>query len=74
MVKSEGILYALTPAGESSGSISDRLMLAWSRYMLRSDSLYHQQAGTPILMRDDGRHLYVKVGSRESKYIAIEAR
>ena len=31
-------------------------------------------AGTTVLLRDDGRHLFDKVGSRESKYIAIEAR
>jgi hypothetical protein len=74
MVKSEGILYALTPAGATSGSFAERVMLAWSRALSRNDSLYHQQPGTPLLLRDDGRHLFVKVGSRESKYIAIEAR
>jgi hypothetical protein len=74
MVKSEGILYALTPAGTTSGSIAERVMLAWSRALSRNDSLYHQQPGTPLLVRDDGRHLFVKVGSRESKYTAIEAR
>lgn len=74
MVKSEGILYALTPAGTMSGSFAERVMLAWSRALNRNDSLYHQQPGTPLLLRDDGRHLFVKVGSRESKYTAIEAR
>ncbi len=74
MVKSEGILYALTPADTESGSLAERVMLAWSRALNRNDTLYHQQHGTPLLLRDDGRHLFVKVGSRESKYIAIEAR
>ena len=74
LVKSEGILYALTPAGTTSGSIAERVMLAWSRAFSRNDSLYHQQPGTPLQLRDDGRHLFVKVGSRESKYNAIEAR
>jgi hypothetical protein len=50
------------------------MMLTWSRALGRNDSLYHQQPGTPLLLRDDGRHLFVKVGSRESKYTAIEAR
>jgi hypothetical protein len=74
IVKSEGILYALTPAGTESGSLADRVMLAWNKATSRYDTLYHQQPGTPVLLRDDGRHLFVKVGSRESKYIAIEAR
>jgi hypothetical protein len=74
IVKSEGIIYSLTPAGTDSGSLADRVMLAWSRATSRYDTLYHQQPGTPVLLRDDGRHLFVKVGSRESKYIAIEAR
>ncbi len=74
IVKSEGIIYALTPAGTESGSLADRVMLAWSRATSKYDTLYHQQPGTPLLLRDDGRHLFVRVGSRESKYIAIEAR
>jgi hypothetical protein len=74
MVRSEGILYALTPAGTESASFADRAMLAWNRFLLRNDSLYRQQPGTPLLVRDDGKHLYVRVGHRESKYIAIEAR
>jgi hypothetical protein len=74
MVKSEGILYALTPASAATGSFAERTMLGWSRAFGKTDSLYHQQPGTPLLVRDDGRHLFVKVGSRESKYMAIEAR
>jgi hypothetical protein len=74
MVRSEGILYALTPAGTESASFADRAMLAWSKFLLRNDSLYRQQPGTPLLVRDDGRHLFVRVGHRESKYIAVEAR
>jgi hypothetical protein len=74
MVKSEGILYALTPASAATGSFAERAMLGWSRAFSKPDSLYHQQPGTPLLVRDDGRHLFVKVGTRESKYVAIEAR
>ena len=74
LVKSEGILYALTPPTATSGSIAERVMLTWNRAFSRNDSLYHLQPGTPLLLRDDGKHLFVKVGSRESKYNAIEAR
>jgi hypothetical protein len=74
MVKSEGILYALTPANAATGGFAERTMLGWSKAFGRTDSLYRQQPGTPLLLRDDGRHLFVKVGGRESKYMAIEAR
>jgi hypothetical protein len=75
MVKSEGILYALTPASAATGgSLAEKAMLGWSKAFGKTDSLYHAQPGTSLLLRDDGRHLFVKVGSRESMYMAIEAR
>ena len=74
MVKSEGILYALTPVGSTKGSIAERATLGWSKALSKSSSLYHQQPGTPLQLRDDGRHLFVKVGNRESRYTAVEAR
>ena len=74
VVRSEGILYALTPVSTSTGSIAERATLGWSRAVSRNSSLYHQPAGTAVQLRDDGRHLFVKVGSRESRYIAIESR
>lgn len=66
MVKSEGILYTLTPA-------AGRATLGWSK-AFKNDSLYHQQPGTRLQLRDDGKHLFVKVGNRETMYTAIEAR
>ena len=74
MVKSEGILYALTPASAANGSIVQRALLGWSKAFSNGDLLSHQQPGTPLLLRDDGRHLFVRVGSRESEYTAIEER
>jgi hypothetical protein len=75
MVQSEGILYALSPASASTGStIFERAMLGWRKAFTRNDSLYRQQPGTPILVRDDGRHLFVRVGNHESEYMAVEAR
>ena len=74
MVKSEGILYALTPVNSATGSIAERATLGWSNAFSKSSSLYHQQLGTALQLRDDGRHLFVKVGNRESKYSAVEAR
>jgi hypothetical protein len=74
MVKSEGILYALTPVSATTGGFAERTMVGWSRAFGKTDSLYHQQPGTPLLVRDDGRHLFVRVGHHESMYMAIEAR
>ena len=74
MVKSEGILYALTPASGRAGIFAERATLGWSRAFARTSSLYGQQPGTRILLRDDGRHIFVKVGNRESMYLAIETR
>jgi hypothetical protein len=74
MVKSEGILYALTPVSSATDSIAERATLGWSKAFTKSSSLYHQQPGSPLQLRDDGRHLFVKVGTRESKYTAVEAR
>jgi hypothetical protein len=74
MVKSEGILYALTPVSSGTGNIIERVTLGWSKAFSKGSSLYHQQPGTPLQLRDDGRHLFVKVGNRESMYTAVEAR
>jgi hypothetical protein len=69
MVKSEGILYALTPV-----STAERATLGWGKGFSKYSSLDHQAPGTAIRVRDDGKHFYVKVGNRESMYSAIEAR
>jgi hypothetical protein len=74
MVKSEGILYALTPVSAANGSIAERAVLSWSKAFSKNDLLDHAQPGTPLQMRDDGKHVFVKVGNRESMYVAVEAR
>ena len=74
MVESEGILYALAPVSSAKNSIAQKATLGWSRALGKSSSLYHQQPGILIQLRDDGRYIFVKVGNRESKYTAIEAR
>jgi hypothetical protein len=74
MVESEGILYALTPVSSATDSITQRATLGWSKALSKSSSLYHQQPGILLQLRDDGRHLFVRVGNRESKYTAVEAR
>jgi hypothetical protein len=74
LVKSEGILYALTPVSSAKNSIAQKASLGWSKAFSQGSSLYHQQPGILLQLRDDGRYLFVKVGNRESKYTAVEAR
>jgi hypothetical protein len=73
VVKSEGIVYTLTPVGTATGSIAEKATLGWSKTLSKTSSLYHQQPGTTLQLRDDGKHLFVKVGNRESRYTAVEA-
>ena len=72
MVKAEGVLYVLSPS--SSGTIAQRAAFGWSKAFGKTSSLYHQQPGTPLQLRDDGRHIFVKVHNRESMYTALESR
>jgi hypothetical protein len=72
-VKSEGILYILTPVSTAKGSVAQRATLGWSKTFSKNSSLYHHLPGTPLQLRDDGKHIFVKVGDRESMYTAIEA-
>jgi hypothetical protein len=74
MVESEGILYALAPVSSAKNSIAQKATMGWSKALGKSSSLYHQQPGILLQLRDDGRYLFVKVGNRESKYTAVEAR
>lgn len=74
IVNSEGILYALTPVSSPTGAIVHKAMLGWGRGFSGYSSLYHQPPGTAIELRDDGRHVFAKVGNRESRYMAIEVR
>jgi hypothetical protein len=74
IVKSEGILYAVTPVSSVTGSIAEIATLGWGKAFSKNSSLYHQQLGTALQLRDDGRHIFVKVGNRESKYSDVEVR
>ena len=58
MVQSEGILYALTPVGSAKDSIAKKATLGWSKAFSKSSSLYHEQPGVPLQLRDDGRHFF----------------
>jgi hypothetical protein len=45
LVKSEGILYALTPVSSAKNSIAQKASLGWSKAFSKGSSLYHQQPG-----------------------------
>ncbi len=74
IVKSEGVVYLLTPVATVRGSIVERATLGWGKALTGYSSLYHQLPGTPLELRDDGRHVFARVGNRESMYTAIEAQ
>jgi hypothetical protein len=72
MVKSEGVMYALTPA--NTGTFVERASFGWNKAIGKTSSLYHLQPGTSLQLRDDGRHIFVKVGNHESMYTELENR
>ena len=69
LVRSEGILYSLTPL-----SAAGRATVVLGRGFKTDSSLEHQPPGTQLKVRDDGKHFFVRVGNRESMYLAVEAR
>jgi hypothetical protein len=73
-VKSEGIVYILTPVRTTKGSFTHRATLGLGKTLNKNSSLYHQAPGTALQLRDDGKHTFVKVGDRESMYDSVEAR
>jgi hypothetical protein len=66
IVKSGGATYALTPRGDSDESKGGLLI----RALIPHSVLDHQPPQTPIEIRSDGRHFFVKIGDRESVYSA----
>lgn len=50
-------------------SVAQRATLGWSKTFSKNSSLYHHLPGTPLQLRDDGKHIFVKVGD----HTAIEA-
>jgi hypothetical protein len=63
-VKSGGATYLLTPRGDSDESKGGLL----TRAMIWHSVLQNQPPQTPIKLRSDGRHFFVKLGDRESMY------
>jgi hypothetical protein len=63
-VESGGAIYILTPRGDRDESgLLTRALIAHS-------VLDKQPPHTPIKIRSDGRHFFVKIGDRESEYSA----
>jgi hypothetical protein len=63
-VKSGGATYLLTPKGDMDRSESGLL----TRALIPHNVLDHQAPQTPIKIRSDGRHFFVKIGDHESVY------
>jgi hypothetical protein len=63
-VESGGAIYILTPRGDTDESKCGLLI----RATIRHSVLENQRPRTPIKLRSDGRHFFVRIGDRESEY------
>lgn len=66
VVKSEGAVYMLTP----KGNLEKRYCGLLLRSTIPDNVLAGERPSSPIELRSDGRHFFVKVGNRESEYAA----
>lgn len=63
-VTADGATYILTPRGDNDESKCGLLM----RATIPHSVLDKQPPQTPIKLRSDGKHFFVKIGDRESEY------
>jgi hypothetical protein len=63
-VESGGAIYILTPRGDTDETKGGLLI----RATIPHSVLDNQPRLTPIKIRSDGRHFFVRIGDRESEY------
>jgi hypothetical protein len=63
-IESGGATYILTPRGDPDASKGGLL----TRALIPHSVLANLPPQTPIKIRSDGRHFFVKIGDRESEY------
>ena len=64
IVTSGGATYILTPRGDEDADLCGLLL----RATIPHNVLDKEPPRTPIKLRSDGKHFFVKVGARESEY------
>lgn len=69
-VESGGAIYILTPKGDSDPSKGGLVI----RALIPHSVLANLPPHTPIKLRSDGRHFFVKMGDRESMYSVVRVQ
>ncbi len=73
-VKSGDNTFVLTPDHGSGAKAGAVLSMGWSAAFMKRSVLANRMPGTPLLLRGDGKHYFVKIGDRESMFTAVEVR
>jgi hypothetical protein len=73
-VKSGDNTFVLTPDHGAGAKAGQMLSLGWSTAFTKNSVLANRLPGTVLLLRGDGKHYYVKIGTRESMYAAVAVR
>lgn len=68
VVKSDGATYVLTPKGDPVEASGGLLI----RSSIPKNVLNNLPSQTPVKLRSDGRHFFVKIGAHESVYSAMK--
>lgn len=64
MVRAGGAVYILTPTGDTDETRCGLLI----RSSIRHNVLANLPPNTPVKLRSDDKHFFVKIGDRESQY------
>ena len=64
-------ILVVTPAESGKATAAGFATLGWSRVFAKNNVLAYQLPGTPIKIRSDGKHYFVKIGDHESIYSVV---
>lgn len=73
-VKTDENTFVLTPDHSGKVKTGAVLSMGWSAMFVKASVLANRLPGTKVLIRSDGKHIYVKLDKRESMYSIVEAR
>jgi hypothetical protein len=73
-VKSGNNTFVLTPDHGAGAKAGMMLGGGWTTAFAKNSVLANQLPGIALLLRGDGKHYYVKIGTRESMYAAVDVR
>lgn len=73
-MKSGDNVFVLTLDHGAGAKAGEMLSLGWSTTFAKNPVLANRLPGTPLLLRGDGKHYYVKIGNRQSMYATVDVR